>query len=27
MVHPDGSDWHYHEIGNFQSDPDIPSIA
>ncbi|MFZ0554912.1 MAG: hypothetical protein WAM26_06425 [Nitrososphaeraceae archaeon] len=26
MVHPDGSDWHYHEIGNFQSDPDVPVL-
>ena len=26
MVHPDGSDWHYHEIGNFQSDPGVPVL-
>ena len=26
MVHPDGSDWHYHEIGNFQPDPAIPVL-
>lgn len=26
MVDPDGSDWHYHEISNFQSDPDIPIL-
>ena len=26
MVHPDGSDWHYHEISNFQSDPDVPVL-
>ena len=26
IVHPDGSDWHYHEIGNFQSDPDVPVL-
>jgi hypothetical protein len=26
MVHPDGSDWHFHEIGNFQSDPDVPVL-
>jgi hypothetical protein len=26
MVHPDGSDWHYHELSNFQTDPDIPVL-
>ena len=26
MVHPDGSDWHYHELSNFQPVPDIPVL-
>jgi hypothetical protein len=26
MVHPDGSDWHYHEFSNFQPVPDIPVL-
>jgi hypothetical protein len=26
IVHPDGSDWHYHEISNFRSDPDVPVL-
>jgi hypothetical protein len=26
MVHPDGSDWHYHEISNFKIYPDIPLL-
>jgi hypothetical protein len=26
MVHPDGSDWHYHAISNFRSDPDVPVL-
>src|SRR5919106_812528 len=26
MVHPDGSGWHYHELSNFQPDPDIPVL-
>lgn len=26
MVHPDGSDWHYHEISNFNPDSDIPIL-
>jgi hypothetical protein len=26
MVHPDGSDWHYHELSNFQTDLDIPVL-
>lgn len=26
MVHPDGSDWHYHVISNFTSDPDVPVL-
>ncbi|HZD36695.1 MAG TPA: hypothetical protein VE130_15935 [Nitrososphaeraceae archaeon] len=26
MVHPDGSDWHYHVISNFRSDPDVPVL-
>lgn len=26
MVHPDGSDWHYHEISNFEPDFGIPIL-
>jgi hypothetical protein len=26
FTHPDGSDWHYHEISNFKIYPDIPLL-